>query len=443
MAGKVDGPAPEWASERGALLAKDHVEVWIAAAPNLDLPPVGWENQFGPAELESAQDCVKPTVLLEPTHAAECESWYAQQLRYRSLLRRLFVRQFVFTYQNTVEEFASPAYRELASNFFSDYVPASLESKLTGVPRMQPSIGPGFRTPYPNETGYEFQIYIPYEAFPPMRQLALQDLWVMVNVFSSARRGEKEGPYATSAPHGEWGHPSTFNHIRLDPPHRFLLTPCGVQLTEQDLYGKKYDAWFFPVQKQKFVSTDFILQNYEAGYEYWPTKPSPILHTVEHFWKELAGGGYVCGPELSYRKGDTKWERGEEVSETGFDTKVLPDGWTLVKSGPEAAHTRFGSGECGACPIARLQIWSIDPQGEPRRILNIDQMVHLPLTAEDLSLSEDWRRATLFRSTEDDPQDRNWASTSYCLQGHSYQKCGDKVNVKPPDPPAVPGLGRP
>lgn len=42
---------------------------------------------------------------------------------------------------------------------------------------MQPSIGPGFRIAHPNGAGYEFQIYIPYEAFPPLRQLALQDLW--------------------------------------------------------------------------------------------------------------------------------------------------------------------------------------------------------------------------------------------------------------------------
>lgn len=107
----------------------------------------------------------------------------------------------------------------------------------------------------------------------------------MVNVFNSARPGDKEGPYATSAPNCEWGNPSTFNHIRLDPPRRFLLTPCDVQLTELDLYGKTYDAWFFPVQKQNVVSTDFILQNYEAGYEYWPTNPSPIIHTVERFGK--------------------------------------------------------------------------------------------------------------------------------------------------------------
>jgi hypothetical protein len=399
IVGKVDGPNPEWATERATLLGKDHIEVWIAAAPDVGLPPIGWGNQFGPAELTSAQDCLQTSIVSDPRHAAECESWYTEQLRYRPLLERLFVRQFVFTYQNTVEEFASPAYRELDSKFFSDYVPTLLEPGLTGMPRMLPSIRPGFRIGYPNETGYEFQIYIPYETFPPMRQLALQDLWVMVNVFSSARPGEKEGPYATSAPNGEWGRPSTFNHIQLDPPRHFLLTPCEVQSAEQDLYGTTYDAWFFPVVDQSFVSTDFILQNYEGGYEYWPAHPSPIIHSVKHFWKDSSGGGYVCGPKLVYKKLNTKSEPNEEISEIGFDVKVLPDGWTLVKSGPEAARTKFGSGECGACPIARLQIWSIDPQGAMTKALDIDQMVHLPVTAEDLSVSEDWRYATLFQAT--------------------------------------------
>ena len=80
----------------------------------------------------------------------------------------------------------------------------------------------------------------------------------MVNVFSSARPGEKEGPYATSAPNGKWGDPETFNRIRLDPPRRFALTPCDGQLSEKDLYGKAHDGWFSPVPKQSFVGTDFI-----------------------------------------------------------------------------------------------------------------------------------------------------------------------------------------
>ena len=36
IAGNVDGPDPEWSTERGSLLAKDHIEVWIAGAPNID-----------------------------------------------------------------------------------------------------------------------------------------------------------------------------------------------------------------------------------------------------------------------------------------------------------------------------------------------------------------------------------------------------------------------
>lgn len=67
-------------------------------------------------------------------------------------------------------------------------------------------------------------------------------------------------------------------------------------------------------------------------------------------------------------------------------------------------------------------------------------MLHLPLTAGDLWLSEDWRRATLFQATGDDPHALKWTSTTYCLQRHTYRNCGDEVNVKPPDRPVVPGL---
>jgi len=440
IVGKVDGPDPQWSTERGDLLTKDHIEVWIAGATAIRLPPVEWAME----ELNSADDCLK-AVDAEPASVAaneveECKTWYAKQTLYRTLLKRLFVRQFVFTSHDTVEAFATSAYDQISSKPLPIYVPSLLDPKLTTAPQTLANIRAGFRRASPNDTGYAFQISIPYEAFPPLRQLAVQDLWIMVNVFNSAEPGQKEGPYSTSAANGKWGNPSTFNRVRFDHPHRFILSPCEVELSEEGGDGKDQQAWFFPTGNQDILRSDFILENYRAVFGDWGAEPSPMVHIVNHFWKELPGGGYVCGPDLAYKKGNTKSDAQEDISETGFDVKALPNGWTLVKSGPEVEQPE-NAGQCGGCPYARLRIWSIDPQGSIDDALDIDQQINgEPTSAADLSLSRDWQWATLFEATGEDPRTFKWTATSYCLQGHTYQNCGKQENARPPNPPNLPGL---
>jgi hypothetical protein len=41
-AGKVDGDQPDFPRTTDQILSKDHVEVWLAATPDVDLPEIAW-----------------------------------------------------------------------------------------------------------------------------------------------------------------------------------------------------------------------------------------------------------------------------------------------------------------------------------------------------------------------------------------------------------------
>jgi hypothetical protein len=45
--GRIAGGKPDFADSTDAMGRKDHVEIWIAAASDPVLPPIGWGSQFG------------------------------------------------------------------------------------------------------------------------------------------------------------------------------------------------------------------------------------------------------------------------------------------------------------------------------------------------------------------------------------------------------------
>ena len=105
------------------------------------------------------------------------------------------------------------------------------------------------------------------------------------------------------------------------------------------------------------------------------------------------------------------------VDEKYFETKTLPDGWGLVRSGPlTRPHSPFGSGQCGSCEIVDFDLFAVSPQGEITSALNIDQdlsgMFGSP-QASDLAIAPDWKQITLYLEYEDDEQKDpkpNWAA---------------------------------
>ena len=444
---------PHFAVGRSDLLASDHVEVWLAAAEDPKLPPIGWGNQFGETDLASPADCDQTSDGMgfekKGDGAARCKAWYDAQVSYRALLLHLFARQWVFSgdqilQSSTVAEmYSAPAYAQI------DGVPHELapqDGLRVSMDRSWAAAAGGSKPGEANKiTGFQFSLFVPWQAFPPQRQLLLRDLRLRVDVFAKAQEGRKMGPYATTAPVGEWGKPATFNRIRLAKPHEFVLTPCHVRLDEEDKDDS--ESWFVPpphipdgtggLPTEQPWGEDFRLRNPVAGYMYEPGRRSPEVVMTGRFWRLLNAENAVCGPKLALRRGGKTYNYEASVHADGFSTCRLADGWLLVRSGPVMETlSPLGSGQCGSCPVAVLQIFTIDPEGKIATALDIDDVAS-GLGGQpdetDISVADDWSRVTLFEEHE------TWSSEDFCLVGHEYKSCGKHERIPKPKM-YVPGL---
>jgi hypothetical protein len=459
--GKVEADEQgfHWPQQKSEMLSSDHIEVWLATSLDASMPVIGWGNQFGAQELGSVKDCAKqadPHTSDAASAAKACESWYNEQLQYRQYLRRLFVRQWLiagFSYpgkDRVFEDFASTAYAGLKANFFPEDLPKALEPKPDdGVtveidaerkPETRRNAA-GATYKYNRQTGYHFHFAIPYGAFPPTQQLKLADLYFMVDVFSS---GHKMGDYSSTSVNRQWGQPATFNRLKLASPRSFSLTPCEYNLEQQDLYDESYQSWFFPLQPPEagYLRSTFALTNPAGGYMYAPAGVSPEVTTASYFWAKLTNGATICGPHLAWRTGSTIRQTKFDLDGERFEAKTLPDGWTLIRSGPSASTVSpFGSGACGSCTVMKFDIFAVSQAGEVTSALAFYEYLtgsgEQPSEA-DLTIVPDWKQIILYREIMDETQTDSatpWTSTTYCLDGHLYKQCGESKQAQPPDPP--------
>lgn len=462
--GKVDADEQgfHWPQQKSEMLSSDHIEVWLATSPEVSMPRIGWGNQFGAQELGSVKDCAEqadPHTGDPGSGAKDCERWYNEQLQYRQYVRRLFVRQWLiagYDYpgkDRSFEDFASTAYAGLSASLFAENLPKLLAPKPDDGVTVQVETerkpetrrnAAGVTYKYNRQTGYHFQLSIPYGAFPPAQQLKLADLYFMVDVFSSASPGHKMGGYSSTASARQWGKPATFNHLRLDLPRTFSVAPCDYELEQKDLYGEAYGSWFYPIASTANVDLrfTFALINPAGGYMYAPAGVSPEAVPANYFWTQLSSGALVCGPDLAWRDGNTIKRTKFVVDGERFEARTLPDGWTLIRSGPTASTVSpFGSGACGACTVMGFDVFAISPKGEIGSALGIDEMLTggegQPAEA-DLTIAPDWKQIILYREIMDQTQTDTtspWTSIIYCLEGHAYKQCGELKQVPAPAPP--------
>lgn len=466
--GDVLNRKPDWPQFRSGILGKDHVEVWLAWAPKVAMPPIGFGGEDGWA----------PFVELTGTGPKDCRvydgegsntpcdedaqerGWYTEVVKYRSLFSRLFTRQWLVVPDHVTEDFATAAYAGIKSGFFPDFLPTALEPRTTskfpilmGTPIDSHPDEAGRLVTAQREIGYKFQVEIPYSEFPPMQQLDIKDLWLMVDVFGAAPADRKMGSYSTTALHRVWGNPESFNHVQIEKPRIHALGPCAVSLQrlkdEPDAPGGKTpQSWYIPgsAKKDGVVDTDYAVTNaYDEQQS--PSGPSPIFEKTQHFGIPAGKGAFVCGPRLAYRKGPllSAWPDadGESALTTeGLAAKVLADGWTLVKNGPfDDERFELPHGTCGGCPYAHMDVYAISPEGKITKALEIFDKVGYSLTDVDFDIAPDWSRIIYFTqeidptSDQPDKSDDGWRSQTYCLTAnHVYQKCGEPKESKPPQP---------
>jgi hypothetical protein len=443
-----------WPAEKKDMLSSDHVEVWLSTTASVDLPPIGYGNQFGMNEFKSPADCAPAddnSQRGDPSGSdtAACRRWYADQLEYRNQFVRLFARQWLTAGSadmgrtlSSFEDYATSAWNTLSADYYTDELPDTLKPKPDDG--FKSSFGRGTDPNSGVSGGYVFDILIPWGAFPPSNELNLHYLWLMIDVYAHAPDGKKMGALSTTSPDRVWGKPSTFNHLILNLPRHYTISPCQANPTLTDISGDQHAAWYFPADGAEplVLSKVFDIENPVQGYMYAPSGVSPIVRAEEQFWKTLADGSSVCGPQLAYRKGKIARASKIAIVKKYFNVKQLDDGWLMVRSGPDmSTQSPLGTGACGSCPVVDFDMYTISPTGEVATALEINQ----EFTGDegqpadgDFAIAEDWSKIVYYERTagdSGDDQDNKWSSTTYCLAGHVYKKCGEQKNVKRPDPP--------
>lgn len=436
IAGDIEGGPPDFPHDQDSLLAKDHIEIWLAAGVDPVLPPIGWGNQFGENTLadgaDSCADDVEPPRDSSPEALRACREWAVKQQKYRRYFERLFLRQWLLAPDYATESFAVPAYEEIVSRFASKAeIPEALKPR--GKPKFSYS---------PSARGYTFQVLIPYEIFPPLPSLDLRDVRLLVDVFSAAPAGKKMGALSSSSPARVWAKPETFNLLRIDPPRLFHMTPCDLPLNGTDIYGHMRDAWFIPRAEQEgaYESDALLIVNGAAGYRYDPAGLSPAIRPVHDFWISVSAGEWICGPPLTHKKNNQRTASEHRVDAEGLATHRLPTGDLLVKDGPSASYSEFGSGECGGCPYTDLTIYRLASDHKFYKVLQLGGIIAGRGSSpadQDFAISPDWSQITeydYYQDASDEKDPGSWSSTTYCLKDSSYEKCGEKTDVLPPNP---------
>lgn len=213
------------------------------------------------------------------------------------------------------------------------------------------------------------------------------------------------------------------------------------------MYDKPHAIWYFPMDGTGPLQLRKVydIENPAYGYMYDPSEVSPKFKENEHFWKAAPDGAIVCGPELGWRKDNVAKTSSFVVDQQYFQAKALSDGWLLVRTGPDMSTlSPFGSGQCGAFPVVDFHIYAISPKGDIVSALDINDAFtgfNDQATGGDFDIAPDWTKITFYESFGSDSgtaangESESWRATSYCLQAHTYAKCGEDKNVKPPDPP--------
>jgi hypothetical protein len=212
--------------------------------------------------------------------------------------------------------------------------------------------------------------------------------------------------------------------------------------------SKSASIYFIPTAGRD-VSQLLLLDNDAGGY-YWNPEPSlhsPIIRAIKYHTSQIGTAETLCAPQLSYVKNDKIYKSTYVIDHVPFEIKKKSDSAILVMEGPEVFQTRFGSGYCGSCWRAMLNIYSVDAMtGEIARAFEYKKRLEgsedNDIVDIDIHVSENWDTFTVFeehliynthgkRRKEESPQ---WSATKYCLSKTSkiYEVCGEKYPSPPP-----------
>jgi hypothetical protein len=447
VAGMVDGPPPRFLPGPAEMAGGDHLELRLALIDQVPLPRIGWGNQFGPVELDTAEDCAKIELAAEVDDPAnDCRDWFRAQGVYREAFKRLFARQWRLAPAMAVETLAGPAFE--SAGVFRDWI-RPLEPR--GRPRALFAVNAG--------GGYGFEIVVPWEAMPPSSRLELDRVWIGLTVFSPGSGGH-QGAYSSTGSLHRNGEAPSMNPARMDPVRRWQVGACTYRLEADDTWlERKLPGYFIPTAGPA-VTEIFVIENATIGYQYLPEAVSPVVRSTRFFVSELKPGVSVCGPPLAVRRGDVVvW--GEQFAvHPGIRAAPVPGGW-LIADGPwTGIATRFGTGACGACPLISLQMLFV-PENEGAAKLAFaeswlveDEELEPDADPEEpayyghnarVAVSEDLRSISVWEGKPSDDRSKiAWVRSRLCYDDRrqAFATCGRPTSERPapqmPMPPDEP-----
>jgi hypothetical protein len=425
-------PAPAEARQPVDPASRDGIAVWLAPPDEPAFPPIGWGHQFGSETLETAESCAAlNSHSIKETDAdvqAACRRWFAAQTSHREALAKLFVRHWATSDAGVVETIATPAFAAF---------PSDVQPKLRAL-----APGPLPSPPRRDAVGDDerIEILIPWNALPPMASLDLDAVKLRVDV---TRRGpSSDAPTATTSEivaAGRLDAPvrDTLSAVRLAAPRRYFITPCRYALTEALVGNGAGRAFLSPAEDAHvyYVPTArldlrsvVVVGNEAAGYQYLPDERSlsPIPLAAEFSVTALGRGRFLCGPRLAYADASgvvrTEFVPYADVRPV---TKAVGDDVLLVRYGPYAAFSYYGSGQCGACPNVEVAVYRLDGS---RAIARLPSRTPRSWTRAwktlDIAMTPDWRKITFFHATTTDTVEFAWSATMHCLRGATYSACG-------------------
>jgi hypothetical protein len=442
----VDGGQADFPTTRDLLPFKDHIEIWLAGSRDVALPAIGWNQGVTlPKGAESCEDWAEGEQRRGADDVKKCQEWVESQVRYRQYFKRLFVRQWLLAPRQQMETYAAPAFEQIA-DYYSD--------KFDKVDEIMKPRGILNLSVFPEPSGYSFQVLINFGAFPPLPRLETGELYLLVDVFSAAPAGRKMGAYSTSSPARVRGKTSTFNTLRLDPPFSFSMTGCELPLGETAEERGEHRTWFFPIIERNGswsgsvyktlpdVTTSFVIENNPGCHRWDPQGLSPWVRTTQHFTMGIGSGTWVCGPNLTIAKEGKSESFPYLIRDAeSLDRKKMPDGHVLIKVGPQSVDNCCSGMPCSI--TNDLKIFDLGKDMKLRPALSLGSTVDgLQFVSQDFKISPDWSQVTEYDDVASGRIGDSgiWSSTTWCLKTNAqdeyvYEKCGEKQNVQPPNPP--------
>ncbi len=308
--------------------------------------------------------------------------------------------------------------------------------------------------------GRGLEALIPWEALPPLRELALRELRLRLDL------GQATGPdrwrRLASTALARGGSATAGRRVRLARARRYFITPCRYDLRaafvgagpsrSRRTPSDEAVAYYIP-GRELDVREVIVLDNPARGYAYVPVSViqepatadtvrrsvgrSPSPARSRYFAEPLGESTTLCGPELAVARDGRVVRSSHRLSAPErVAARPLGGGGWLVRDGPRVYYSHYGSGQCGACPRVGLSFYHIPAAGDSivrtYRYTGITQFDR----GIDIHLARDWSRFTIYelRFTED--LDEVWGSVTHCRvgEGPEFRECDRREAVPEPRP---------